>query len=74
MHLIAERGTITRVALVAEVTTRYGAEAKFHTCSAEGMGLDMLLGFLLGRGKIQEGPLGLSMDGSGQVCKKNRFL
>lgn len=34
------------------VTERFGADARFHTCSAEGMDVEALLAFLLARGKI----------------------
>jgi probable metal-binding protein len=40
--------------LATEVTNRFGAAARFHTCSAGGMTLDQLLQFLFMRNKITE--------------------
>lgn len=44
----------TPTALSDEVTKRYGASVRFHTCSAGGMTLDQLLQFLFMRNKIVE--------------------
>ena len=42
----------TMESLRATAAARWGAEVRYHTCSATGMTLDALLEFLLARGKI----------------------
>lgn len=55
LHLVHDTpGGFTREALTAEVTRRWGPNARFCTCSAGGMTFDQLLAFLLARGKIVE--------------------
>lgn len=68
MHLLLEKGPLTRSVLAAEVATKYGADALFHTCSASEMKLEQLLEFLLSRSKISEGPAGLAMKGAEHIC------
>ncbi|MGY5956581.1 YecH family metal-binding protein [Kosakonia sp. BK9b] len=44
--------------LVAAIVARFGAEARFHTCSAEGMTAKELVLFLAAKGKfipVEEG-------------------
>jgi probable metal-binding protein len=53
MLLSAER-PMTRAELGAAAASAYGPDARYHTCSAEGMTLDELLQFLLTREKIDE--------------------
>ena len=43
----------TRATLLAAVKERFGEDARFHTCSAEGMTATELLEFLDARGKLQ---------------------
>jgi len=56
MRLLGAAGPegITRAQLAATVAEQFGADARFHTCSAEGLTLDGLLGFLSERGKVVE--------------------
>ena len=67
IHLIqeSEQGW-QREELLASIEARFGAEAKFHTCSAEGMDARQLLAFLEARGKFQPGA-SIRMDAS-KVC------
>ena len=43
----------TRESLVAAILERFGAEARFHTCSAEGMTANELVEFLAARQKFK---------------------
>lgn len=52
MMLEHEAGFASEDALVAAIETRFGAEARFHTCSAEGMDARALVEFLAERGKF----------------------
>ena len=55
LHLVHESApALTRQELLAEAARRWGADARFCTCSAEGMTLPELLAFLMARGKIVE--------------------
>jgi probable metal-binding protein len=55
IHLIHDASPrLTREALHAAVSQRFGPDARFHTCSAGGMSLDQLLHFLIVRGKVVE--------------------
>ena len=58
---------MTRAGVAAEVGRRWGKEARFYTCSAEGMTLDELLAFLLERGKVVEQAGWLATDMS-KLC------
>jgi len=69
MHLITDFGPIPRLSLQAKVEEIYGIGATFHTCSANEMNIDTLLTFLLERGKIQQGPNGLTMHGDAHICE-----
>lgn len=50
--------TYTRESLVADIISRFGADARFHTCSAEDLTADELVGFLEDRGKFVPQPGG----------------
>jgi probable metal-binding protein len=68
IHLIRDAAEpFTRQTLAAEIDRRYGADARFHTCSAGGMTLDQLLAFLIARGKVIETAGQLRPDMS-KVC------
>jgi len=53
--------------LLATIETRWGNEARFHTCSAEGMDAAALIQFLSSRGKFIESDDGVVMDAT-KVC------
>ncbi|GAA5218351.1 YecH family metal-binding protein [Corallincola platygyrae] len=49
------------------ITSTFGEEAEYHTCSAEGMNVDTLLEFLVARGKIAGEANKLNVDPS-KIC------
>ncbi len=49
------------------IVERWGAQARFHTCSEEGMDASALIAFLSERGKFIESAQGVTMDRS-KVC------
>ncbi|MCK6479920.1 MAG: YecH family protein [Planctomycetes bacterium] len=57
LTMMADAGrSYTRAELVAAIHERFGPEARFHTCSAEGMTAAQLVDFLESRRKfIEEG-------------------
>ena len=57
----------TRASLKAAIIARFGADARFHTCSAEGMDADGIIDFLQARGKFLPGADGLAIDPA-KVC------
>lgn len=52
MMLEAKDGFASVEDLVAAIEGRFGADARFHTCSAEGMDARALVDFLSERGKF----------------------
>ena len=46
---------------------KFGADARFHTCSAENLDADALIDFLAARGKFRENAGGLAIDPA-KVC------
>lgn len=69
MHMMADAGrAFTKDELVAEIGAKFGATARFHTCSAEDMDGAALVEFLAARGKFQSaGDLGMTLDVSA-IC------
>ncbi len=54
MHMIADAGrAYSKAELITEIGTKFGENARFHTCSAEGMTAAELVDFLISRGKFQ---------------------
>ena len=53
--------------LAQEMAVRWGGQARFHTCSAEGMHAADLIQFLSERGKFLESEQGVTMDQT-KVC------
>ncbi|MCM2277181.1 MAG: YecH family protein [Oligoflexia bacterium] len=49
--------------LITAIEMKFGSEARFHTCSSEGMTGAQLIEFLMARGKIVETPAGLRLGG-----------
>lgn len=60
-------GGIAREELAATLVDRFGAEARFHTCSADGMDLDGLLEFLEARDKVRLAD-GVVFPGGSPAC------
>ena len=53
MHFMLENGgSFTKQSLLDAVNTRFGADARFHTCSAEGMTARELIDLLEAKGKF----------------------
>lgn len=68
MRMMAESGkTFSREALEAAIAERFGADARFFTCSADGMTADELIEFLAARGKFYDVDGALSTD-AGKIC------
>jgi probable metal-binding protein len=67
-YIIASGATYTRGTLAAAMRTRFGADARYHTCSAEGMTAEQLIEFLIARGKFCGSEAGFTVD-TGRVCQ-----
>jgi len=52
----------SRTELIAAITERFGVDARFHTCSAEGLSADGLVEFLSVRGKFVGSDSALAID------------
>jgi probable metal-binding protein len=53
MFMMAESGKqFTRASLKAAIDEKFGADARFHTCSAQDMTAEQLIDFLDARGKF----------------------
>ena len=50
--MLASGKTYSKAGLVAEIIQRFGADARFHTCSAEDMTAEQLVAFLDAKGKL----------------------
>lgn len=53
--------------LLSTIDSRWGSDARFHTCSAQGMDSAALIQFLSMRGKFIESDEGVVMDRT-KVC------
>ncbi len=51
--MIASGASYTRASLVAAMQAQFGPEARYHTCSADGMDAAQLVDFLAARGKFR---------------------
>ncbi len=68
MHFMIDHGgKFTREGLEQAIAERFGAEARFHTCSTQGMTAIELIDFLSARGKFTQHADGLSL-GADQIC------
>lgn len=66
--MLASGRLFTRDSLVAFITERFGPEARFHTCSADGMTAADLVDFLAARGKFAGTEEGFTIN-SDRVCQ-----
>jgi len=57
----------TRESLKAALIAKFGADSRFHTCSAENMDADAMIDFLAARGKFMETVGGLAINPA-KVC------
>jgi probable metal-binding protein len=58
----------TRESLAGAILDRFGADARFHTCSAEGMTAVELVAFLESRGKFMPAGAGFAINPE-NVCQ-----
>ncbi len=63
-----EGNTYTTASLKEAIIQEFGTEARFNTCSAEGMDTDAIIEFLAAKGKFKPSESGFTMDIS-KVCK-----
>jgi len=69
MQMMAESGrSYSRPELVQAIHDRFGADARFHTCSSEQLTPDQLIDFLESRGKFTSSPAGLGMNAA-DLCQ-----
>ncbi len=69
MHLIADaKIALSKDEWVLEIAKKFGAEARFHTCSASDMTAGALLDFLSARGKLVGTEHSLSLDAAA-ICQ-----
>jgi probable metal-binding protein len=62
LEMMMADGPQPRAALLRAIDARFGADARFHTCSAAGMTASQLLDFLAARGKYVETAGGLEVQ------------
>jgi probable metal-binding protein len=60
--MVTSGKSYTKESLAKEIIKKFGAEARFYTCSAENMTADELIGFLEMRGKFVDTGKGFSTD------------
>ncbi|SFN24843.1 probable metal-binding protein [Formivibrio citricus] len=61
MHFMLEKGgSFTKESLQNAIIERFGADTRFHTCSAEGMTAAELIDFLAAKGKFIEDDAGFN--------------
>ncbi|GGA69785.1 hypothetical protein GCM10011369_09300 [Neiella marina] len=61
MHMMLDsEQQFTRATLKQAIEQKFGATAKFHTCSASDMNADQLIEFLAARGKFVESEQGFN--------------
>ncbi|MGE6122229.1 YecH family metal-binding protein [Aeromonas media] len=56
--MLEEGGHFTRASLKEAIEAHFGADARFHTCSASEMDVEVLIDFLAKRGKFIESAQG----------------
>jgi len=68
MHMMLERGeAFSRESLARAIVERFGADAKFCSCSASGMDIDSVIDFLESRGKFVAHDDGFNTDRN-KIC------
>jgi len=65
--MIASKRAYTREALVDAIEDRFGATARFYTCSSEQMTTQELIDFLVERSKFNATPEGWTVN-VGEIC------
>lgn len=68
IEMIIQAGkAYTRDSLRADIVNRFGAKARFYTCSSDNLPADELITFLEARGKFRDAGTGFTIDQE-QVC------
>ena len=68
MHFMLEQGgQFTHESLAAAIAAKFGADARFHTCSAEGMSASELIDFLAAKGKFIDHGNGFNTEAD-KIC------
>lgn len=68
MHFMLENGgSFTRDSLRDAVVEHFGKDARFYTCSAQGMTAEQLIDFLAAKGKFVEGKDGFNTKAE-KIC------
>lgn len=61
MHFMLDKGgSFTRESLKEAIIGHFGAETRFHTCSAQDMTAEQLIDFLAAKGKFVEDETGFN--------------
>lgn len=69
MHFMLESGnSFNRDSLKAAIDTRFGSDARFHTCSAQDMDASQLIDLLAARGKFIDRGDGFN-TAADKICK-----
>ncbi|MFI3323583.1 MAG: YecH family metal-binding protein [Rikenellaceae bacterium] len=63
-----EGNSYTQESLKQAIIDKFGVDARFNTCSAEGMDADAIIEFLAAKGKFKPTNSGFTMD-LDKVCK-----
>jgi probable metal-binding protein len=69
LHFMLEKEGqgFSRESLRDAIVERFGADARFHTCSADGMTAEQLIDFLSTKGKFVESGNGFNTQ-AGKIC------
>jgi probable metal-binding protein len=59
--MIASGATYTRASLATAIVEKFGAEARFHTCSAAGLSAGELVALLASKGKFRGSESGFTV-------------
>jgi len=69
MHMMLEQDEgYSRESLARSISDRFGADAKFHSCSAAGMDIQTVIDFLESRGKFVARSDGFN-TAADKICK-----
>lgn len=69
LHMMLNSGeSYTTEGLVSAIEARFGADARFHTCSAEGLSAETLVEFLAQKGKFIPQDTGFTTAAS-KICQ-----
>ena len=66
--MIASGATYTRVTLAGAIVAKFGADTRYHTCSAAGMTAEQLIDFLSAKGKFLESETGFTVA-TERICQ-----